>query len=173
MKKIVIFAILLCCSYSCHDVDTYNSKIIVEPACCVAPPILHSRLRIRLVDSNKNWTKSVDDKNLKLVIADENWVTTSDGEEVQLSRNKDNSLESASINFLSDKEYGQFKLKRNQNTEDKIICIYKDFDHGKRWGKILTVIIYNGKEYIVNNENLDDADHDKDFVVTPIDIVVE
>jgi len=177
MKKIVVFAVLLCCFYSCNDVDIYTVKE-TEPiiVCCTPPPIFRSRLKLRLVDSNKNWSKSVDDKNLKLINVDENWNPVANDyiENIHLSRNKDLSLESISVHFVSSsKGYRFFKLKRNENTEDKIICVYKDFNRDKSWEEILTMIIYNGKEYKVNNENLDDGEHEKGFVVTPIDILVE
>jgi|GEM_PF-1615001 len=184
MKKLFSILTISILFFSCH----YETVEIRRPSdqriiCCEKGPSLYGTVMLKLVDSQGNWSNTVDFNKLDLIRKDNHWnnIPKEPGEsliKIVKKSTDTTSVDGIKITFATNwasfnKNFYFFKLKRNENTEDKIICIYKDFKHDNDWGKILTVIIYNGKEYIVNNRNLDDVDHDKDLVVTPIDIVVE
>jgi len=63
-----------------------------------------------------------------------------------------------------------FLLRRNKITYDKIIVYYKEPIEDGWEGEVLDKIIYNGKEYIVNEENIAS---DWSISEKPLDIMIE
>jgi len=167
MKKLFVFVILCLCFNSCYEID-YGYPMI-RSINDSRPPEYRGVLKLRLVDADKNWSKSVDADKLKLVCIDQEYLPSENA--VSLSRNADSSLESISLNLRAISDYRIFKLKRNKDVEDKIIAIYKDPSEG--WGAILTMIVYNGKEYKIEEINLEDGDRKEGQEAVPIDILVE
>jgi len=168
---------------SCHEMVEIEKPSGERIICCEKAPRLDGTVMLKLVDSRGNWSNTIDFNKLDLLRKDNNWNNIPKEPRESLvkivKKNTDTTyIDGIKVTFANWTNFGKdfhfFKLKRNENTEDKIIAFYEDMSKECNCvGKKLIKILYNGKEYKVNNENLDDGDHEKDFVVTPIDILVE
>jgi len=171
MKKIFVFFIMSLVFSSCYEtVDIEKSdKIIDEP-----PHMSEEFLKIRFVNSLGTWSNTVDFNKLSLACTNKNGDIIPDYLDeplIRINKGKDSiSVESIVVNLTSceGKDFQNFKLKKNEKTEDEITAIYEDVP--RYIGKKLIGFFYNGKKYSAEGKHRMAIDEDEN---TPIDITVE